>query len=271
MKSLLPSALSLQLAELGASQRLLVCTDYDGTLAPIAPRPEQAELLPGALNLLQELGRLPDTRVAVISGRPLDELRRHSGLSPPISLAGSHGAELPGCDSDNGLSKRESKLDILEAALAPICAPYPGAWIERKPFGLAVHIRNCTEWDAELVIRKLRALPAVWPIMQRMEGKAVIEFSLSRAKKGDAVRFLRDSWSANARVIYFGDDITDETVFETLEGVDVGVKVGGGPTRAHYRVTSESMVLNALAVLLQYRSMIVSELIKADNSRRFNA
>ena len=36
MKSLLPSALSLQLAELGASQRLLVCTDYDGTLAPIA-------------------------------------------------------------------------------------------------------------------------------------------------------------------------------------------------------------------------------------------
>jgi trehalose 6-phosphate phosphatase len=271
MKSLLPSALSLKLAELGASQRLLVCTDYDGTLAPIAPRPERARLLPGALNLLHKLGRLPETRIAVISGRPLDELRRHSGLGPPILLAGSHGAELPGYDPSNGLNQRKSKLDALEAKLIPLCVPYPGAWIERKPFGLAVHMRNCTQPDAELVIAKLRGLPTEWPMLQTIEGKAVFEFSVSRTNKGDAVRFLRNSWSADARVLYFGDDVTDETVFETLEVADVSVKVGGGPTRANHRVASERVALDALAFMLHYRTTIVSEINKACGSPRFDA
>lgn len=271
MNDLLPSQLSVRLAELGASQHLLVCTDYDGTLAPIAPRPEQAKLLPGAFNLLHELGRLPETRVAVISGRSLDELRRHSGLGPPISLAGSHGAELPGFNPSDGMNGRKSKLDALEATLAPICAPYPGAWIERKPLGLAVHIRNCIQSDAKLIVSKLRSLPAERQIMRAMEGKAVIEFSLSRANKGDAVRFLRDCWSTDVRVVYLGDDTTDETVFETLGGADVGVKVGGGPTKANYGVTSEDVVLNALAFLCQYRRTIVSDRIKAGAPRRGDA
>lgn len=258
MKSLLPSALSMRLAELGASQRLLVCSDYDGTLAPIASRPEQARLLPGASNLLHELGRLPGTRVAVISGRSLDELRRHSGLGPPISLAGSHGAELPGYNPSDGVDERKSKLDALEVTLARICAPYAGAWVERKPFGLAVHVRNSTQSDADLVLARLRGLPAEWPMMHAMEGKAVFEFSVSRANKGDAVRLLRDCWSADARVLYFGDDITDETVFETLAVADVGVKVGAGHTKASYRVASESMALNALAFLLRRRSSIAT-------------
>jgi trehalose-phosphatase len=266
MKDSVPSALSLRLAALGASQRLLVCSDYDGTLAPLASRPEQARLLPGAFNLLHELARLPGTRVAVISGRSLEELRRHSGLGAPISLAGSHGAELPGHICSDGVDERESKLDALESMLASICAPCRGAWIERKPFGLAVHMRNTVLSETKLVLARLRALTAEWPMMQAMEGKAIIEFSLSRTNKGDAVRLLRDCWSADAQVLYLGDDITDETVFEMLDVRDVGVKVGAGRTRASYRVASESVALNALDFLWRRRSSIASDLINARTS-----
>ena len=52
--------------------------DFDGTLAPIVARPEDAAMVPGAGEVLASLV----TRyavVAVISGRPVDQLRELVG------------------------------------------------------------------------------------------------------------------------------------------------------------------------------------------------
>lgn len=254
MNVLLPTALSRRLASLAAAQHLLVSSDYDGTLAPIAPRPEQAKLLPGAFSLLHDLARLSDTRVAIISGRPREDLRAHSGLDCPVLLAGSHGAELPGRTIGALAPEGQAQIDKLVSALMRICVSSPGAWIERKPLGLAVHVREVSPADAEHILAGVRHELARWPAVHIMEGKAIIEASFSRANKGDAVQWLRHDWGTSPQVLYLGDDVTDEAAFGVLGTADIGVKVGVGPTRAAYRVDSEYAVLSVLRFVLESRS-----------------
>ncbi|MGH8991943.1 MAG: trehalose-phosphatase, partial [Acidimicrobiia bacterium] len=69
----------------------MVVVDFDGTLAPIVDDPAQARPLPGAVSALGRLAvRL--ARVAVVSGRPVDFLRRY--LPPPgPDLFGQYGLE----------------------------------------------------------------------------------------------------------------------------------------------------------------------------------
>ncbi len=254
MKLLLPQVLSRRLASLGAARHLLVCSDYDGTLAPIAPRPEQARLLPGARDLLLSLARLPDTRVAIVSGRARDNLRAHSGLDEPIMLVGSHGAEFPGRATGDERANNQAQLDVLQAAMLRICAASPGAWVELKPFGVAVHVREAGPPDAERVLAAVRAGLAGWPGICVTEGKAVIELSLSRSGKGDAIRWLREAMDWNPEVLYLGDDVTDEAAFAALHPADLGIKVGTGPSAAAHRVASERAALGALALLWRLRS-----------------
>lgn len=252
MTTALPRDLIRRLASLGAVRPLLVCVDYDGTLAPIAPRPEQAQLLPGVLDLLHRLARLADTRVAIISGRSRDNLRAHSNFGEPVLLIGSHGAELPGKPLSSDCA---FELDALEALLEPICAASPGAWLERKPLGITVHVRQASAMDASRVLEQVRGVLAHHPALHVTGGKAVVELSLSRANKGDAVRWLRTEWSdVDHTVIYIGDDVTDEAAFAVLDPGDIGIKVGAGSSIASHRVASEHAVLSVLALLWRQRT-----------------
>jgi trehalose 6-phosphate phosphatase len=252
-------ALARRLAALGAAPHLLVCTDYDGTLAPLARRPEEAQLLPGAFDLLNGLADLPNTRVAVISGRSRADLRAHSGLDGPILLVGSHGAELPGQEQEEGNAIRQSRIDGLTSTLSPFVASAPGAWLERKPFGLAVHVREANEKDANRVLAGVRQAAVRWPDIYKTEGKAVIELSLSRTDKGRAIDWLRDAWGTAPRVLFLGDDVTDEAGFAVLGPLDLGIKVGAGASRAHCRVGSEQAALNLLGFVRRQRVVRVAD------------
>ncbi len=252
MNRLLPQALCRRLASLGAAPHLLVCSDYDGTLAPLALRPEQASLLPGVSDLLHRLAHLPGTRVAIVSGRARDDLRRHSGLNAPILLAGSHGAELPGLATGRS-TENQSRLDGVEAALSEICAASAGAWLERKPMGIAVHVREAAPMEAARVLAAVRDGPARWPALHVTEGKAIIELSLSKSGKGDALRWLRGDWGTDPKVLYLGDDVTDENAFAALGPEDAGIKVGDGSTCARHRVASEHAARAVLAFLWRRR------------------
>jgi len=241
-----PSGLARSLATLCAAPHLLVCTDYDGTLAPIASRPEDAQLLPGALALLEALAYAPATRVAVISGRSLQDLRRHSGAEPPVILIGSHGAEssldhLPAVGADQLVL-----LDRLHTELERLCDGAPGAWVERKPFSAVVHVRQCDRADAGRLLAEIRTGAALWPGLQVTSGKEVLELSVVTTNKGEALTRVRDAWGTNPRVLYIGDDVTDEMAFGALRATDVGVKVGAEPSIAQYRVASEASALSVL-------------------------
>lgn len=258
MKQILSKDVSRRLASLGEASQLLVCSDFDGTLAPIAARPELAQLLPGARELLYGLARLPHTRVAIVSGRGRDDLCAQAGLGHPVLLVGSHGAEFPGRSAGGvageAAADRQQQLDTLQAAMQRLCAASPRAWVERKPFGLAVHVREANPADAVRIIAAVRTIVGASPGVKLTDGKAVIELSLSRVGKGDAIRWLREDMAGGAQVFYLGDDVTDEAAFAALGPSDLGIKVGAGATAASHRVASEQAALAALALLWRRRS-----------------
>ncbi|MFK9780899.1 trehalose-phosphatase, partial [Escherichia coli] len=74
---------------------LLVALDFDGTLSPLVDDPMTARMTPRARAVVDALAALPDTVVALVSGRSLGHLREiaeHDDASP-VWLAASHGAQ----------------------------------------------------------------------------------------------------------------------------------------------------------------------------------
>ena len=242
-------ALTARLTTLCAAPHLLLCCDYDGTLAPIAASPDEAMLWAEAGALLPALANAPNTRVAVISGRPLHNLRQQSRLESPVLLVGSHGAESSLHPAAALRDSQRAELTRLRDEVAAMCAAVTGSWIEDKPFGLAVHVRQADVREATRLLARIQCGPALWPGVYATPGKAVLDLSISARNKGHAVAQLRAEWGTDPGVLYLGDDETDEAAFRILGATDVGVKVGAGDTCAGYRVTSDAEVPALLAMV----------------------
>lgn len=246
---MLPQELSTALEAAARVPRLLVTSDFDGTLAPIVDHPGDARPLPEAGRALIELAGLPATEVALISGRALRDLRVLSSMPDAVHLVGSHGAEF-----DSGFSHDidTALLATITETLTAIAADRPGVTVETKPASVALHVRNASDDDGEA------ALAAAWEAASGWDahattGKAVLEFAVISTDKGEAIDILRAEHDA-AAVVFFGDDVTDEKAFHRLTDADVGVKVGPGDTAATHRVSSPDDVAAALQVLLAARA-----------------
>jgi trehalose 6-phosphate phosphatase len=249
--SALPPDLLRALTEAAQSPRLLVTSDFDGTLAPLVNNPADARALPEAAEALIALAALPSTEVALVSGRALDVLRVlsvQSGVPATVHLIGSHGAEF-----DSGFSHDidTALLNRITSDLNAIAEGRPGVAVETKPASVALHVRNASAEDGEAALREARTAAESWDA-QATEGKAVLEFAVIQTDKGAAIDILRERQNATA-VAYFGDDVTDEKAFGRLRGSDVGVKVGPGDTLARYRVDAPEDVAAALNYLLNER------------------
>lgn len=238
---------------LGTASRaahLLVACDFDGTLAPIVAHRDDARALPPSLDALGVLTALRDTTVAVVSGRALRDLADVGHLPEGVLLVGSHGAELgddePG---DDVVARRDALIDAVRSVTAGV----DGVDLERKPAGVAVHVRAAARTDAARVLDALRAGPAQLPGVVALAGKEVLELSVVSADKGAALEVLRRRAAATVTV-FLGDDLTDETAFERLLPGDVGVKVGPGVTGAEHRVPDPHVVADALALLATERA-----------------
>ena len=94
-------------------QRPLLAFDFDGTLAQIVARPDDARLTPAVASRLEALAaRLP---LAIVTGRSVADVRGRLGFVPRY-IVGSHGAE----DEFDpvGSAQRISVLDPLRIVLA---------------------------------------------------------------------------------------------------------------------------------------------------------
>jgi len=249
----LPQELRRALSTVAREPRLLVASDYDGTLAPIVSDPSKATPHRESVSALRALAGLTGTTAAVISGRALRDLAALSRLPVEVQLIGSHGSEFDigfvhAIDSDAKQLLRE-----VHDALAEICTDNPGTAIEVKPASIALHVRNATSPEiARRALDAARQGPARWVGIQVTEGKAVIELAVVHTDKGTALNTVRHQHGATAAV-FFGDDVTDEKAFRALSGPDIGIKVGEGESLAGFRVDSTEIVSRALAYLLEER------------------
>lgn len=251
---MLPVELQSALDSVSDTSRLLVTCDFDGTLAPIVSNPADARMLPAAATALTALADLPDTEVALVSGRALGVLRTLSEAPDSVHLVGSHGAEF-----DTGFVHDidEKLLARIIAELNEIAADKPGVTVETKPASAALHVRNASPEDGEAALEQARRASEAWDA-HATAGKAVLEFAVIQTDKGEAVDILRDQTGSTA-VVFLGDDVTDEKAFARMRDGDIGVKVGPGDTAAGFRIQSPDDVAEALAYLLNARESSVRE------------
>ncbi len=240
--------------------RLLVATDFDGTLAPIVDDPATARALPTTLESLRTLAGIPGTEAAVISGRSLDDLHAMLGDTGRIRLVGSHGAERAGQSGSPLSSTAAQRLARLHRALQAIVSEYPAVRLEPKPSGVAVHFRGADPDDAEAVNAAIISDPAQWAGVSVLRGKMVLELSVVATDKGRALTELIHESHCSV-TIFIGDDVTDEHAFTALSAGDVGVKVGAGETAAGLRLAGPGRVADLLMVLAASRQRGIRKLV----------
>jgi alpha,alpha-trehalase len=238
--------------------------DYDGTLTPIVPHPDAARLSPMMADLVSGLAKHPRYRVAIVSGRALDDLRRHVAVNG-LFLGGNHGLEIEGPEGRYEypeIQRMRPHIQTLMKALRDDLAEIPGAVIEDKGVTLSVHYRGVPETWVRTVKDRLdeRMRPAVEAGLLRLRtGKAVLEVRPNVPwDKGEAVRWMvdrlrQDRSPTSILAIYLGDDETDEDAFRAVASTGIGIVVGSDRQRsaAHYWVESVEEVERFLRVLYE--------------------
>jgi len=260
--SKLPEPLIGALRELARAKRLLVALDFDGTLAPEVDDPLAARALPEAKAAVLRLQAMPNTRVALVSGRSLKSLIAVADVPDSVLLVGSHGIELrlDNAEAEVSLDTAELRqVGALNLVLGEIADSVDQVWLEPKPAGFALHTRLATEANSRLahLVALKEVLEEVDDITVR-EGKNVLEFSVRSTTKGEALEHLRLYTAADA-VFFAGDDLTDEDAFAALTADDVGVKSGEGSTLANFRVPGPTQVARVITLLADLREGDVHE------------
>jgi len=238
-------------------KRLLVALDFDGTLAPEVDDPAKARAIPEAHDAVLALLLLPNTRVALVSGRALRSLEHVTGLPDSALLVGSHGIELRLDSPDITLTLDDGEREdhkALGEVLDEVADSFDQVWVETKPAGFALHTRLATEHNSRVahLVAMSEANAEIEDLTVR-SGKNVLEFSVRSTTKGEAIQHLRQYTAADA-VFFAGDDVTDEDAFAALQPHDLGLKSGPGETLANYRVRDPLQVAQVLSLLASYRS-----------------
>ncbi len=213
--------------------RLWLLLDYDGTLVPIAPSPDEAQPDAALLELLTHLARTPAFRTAILSGRPLSGLEAMLPV-PGLILAGLYGVEIQ--MRDRSVQRRiepgelRSAIEQVKAAWMDLIGGRSGFLIEDKGCAVALHARFASETDAEAVLPRARlAASRLMPADRGrlLGGDRFLEVAPAAANKGEAVAWLLDHGGlTDALPIYFGDDDKDEEAFATVRqrgGIPIGV------------------------------------------------
>lgn len=243
--------LSPIVAELASADRLFVVSDFDGTLAGFSADAYNVPVNSQSLAALTRLAGMPDTRVAILSGRHLEGLAEVCDLRAPIIRAGSHGNE--SSFSTGPSLAQQKRLDEIEAALKPLLDEH-GTFVERKPFQRVAHVATLAKKDpekAEEILRKIAQLD--FEGAHVIEGKNIVEFSVTSVTKGTWIEKVRDQYEPE-RTVFVGDDVTDEQGFAVLGEKDYGIKVGEGHTAASARVANIEEVAEFFTELADARA-----------------
>lgn len=205
-----------------AGAPLLVMLDVDGTLAPIAPRPEEAEVPAVTSQLVAALAARPRVVVALVSGRAASDARRMVRVSNTWVI-GNHGYEIVSPEGESLVDPQVEPYRALIAQagrrLAPRLAPVPGVIFEDKHWTLTIHYRLA---DPAVVprVRTLVEETAQACSLRVTEGKMVLELRPpAHVDKGTAVLTLATrlhGLAEGASLIFIGDDRTDEDAFRAL-------------------------------------------------------
>jgi trehalose 6-phosphate synthase/phosphatase len=235
-----------------ANERLLLF-DYDGVLAPLKGKPQDADPSKALLSRLGKLSQQANNRLVIISGRPKETLEQWLGAIPDVTLVAEHGAFIRKAGSKRW--QREHSADLswqaeAKAILEKYTTKTPGATIETKEASLVWHYRRANPYYAHkhLVVLKrlLWRLAKQYPIVIE-QGNMILEVRLANVHKGTVA--LEQLGKQTDFVLAIGDDATDEDMFTSLPAWAYTIKVRRGRTAARFRLKNVAAVLELLARL----------------------
>jgi len=240
---------------------ILLMTDYDGTLTPIVDDPADAILSDAMREQLVRLARSPRGRVAVISGRALEDLRARVAI-PEVIYAGCHGLEIAGPSlafSHPDAIAQQAVLGVVGETLARRAPMVSGMRVEAKGLAVAVHYRHVAADEIRRVeVELARAIRAQGSRLKIFHGTKVIEVLPQVAwTKGECAEWIEErvgpSLSGRTLWLYLGDDWTDEHAFEVLGGQAFTIRVGDlvPASKAAYRLKDVSEVQRLLTELAE--------------------
>ncbi len=216
--------------------RLALFLDYDGTLTGIRDHPAQAQLDDPMRRVIERCAARSDTDVAIISGRSLEAIRELIG-HPGLTYAGNHGLEIEGHGLPSfrheDLVHYQHRIHTLEQELEEVTLE--GAWTEAKGPTLTYHFRQVPPDRRHELIERARTIISSAGFQARDAQLAIEARPPIGWDKGHAVlHILRAryglAWVEDVRVIYVGDDQTDEDAFRLLAGLAMTFRVGPADT-----------------------------------------
>lgn len=244
--------------ELAASaargEPLLAALDFDGVLAPIRRVPSRARMSARTRGLLRRLARTKRTALIVVSGRALPFLRK-ALAGCDAALAGDHGLELEGLGArwrHPAFSELARHARALARAARFATAAMPGVEVELKTATVSVHFRRApaVRRDPERLRAALQRLaPPGWrvfPGLMVWEFRPKVEWGKGHIIQHAAARL-------GSRILFIGDDWTDEEGFRRLGRAAWTVRVGPGPSAARWRIAGIGDVDNMLAAVIAAR------------------
>ena len=213
--------------------------DFDGCIVDIAATPDAVDVPDCLPSLLVGLHKTLGGAVAIVSGRPIEQIDGFLGTAVP-AVAGLHGLERR--TADGGVVRSPSPqndLEVVRALLQEFAAARAGVLVEDKTHTLALHYRLSPSLrdDCRAVVdAALEHTPPGWQVI---EGKFVFEIRPPGPTKGTAIEaFMGEAPFLGRTPVFCGDDISDEDGFEVVNAQGgLSVRVGkGAATRAATQV-----------------------------------
>lgn len=237
--------------------RLVLLSDFDGTLAEFDVDPAVPHIRSDARAALVALASLSDLSLGLVSGRRVADLVQRVALPREVYMAGLHGLEIAIADrfwQHDAVARAHDAVDALTRVLAAVLADVRECRIEAKGASVAVHVRAVPRTLRAETLARADAAAAPWlqrTSLRLLTGVDVHEYLPAAGwNKGDAVRWIAHDVERRTGqspwVAYFGDDLTDEDAFRVA---DLSVAVGRRASGARYRLEAPSDVALALADL----------------------
>ena len=253
VEHLLPDSAVLAefLDRLGSAPASALLLDYDGTLAPFRLERDRAYPYPEVVPLVEQIVDCSKTRVVIISGRPVAELKDLLSSLRNLEMWGAHGLERITPDGSYQQARiawntlellSKAREWVMKANLIPIA--------EVKPGGIAIHFRGMSQAEAEdIEVRLMEGWGEIAgsPELKLLRFESGIELRVARPDKGDAVASIIDDFDPTAEIAYLGDDLTDEDSFRALNGRGLTVLV-----RPEYRATAAQVWLRPPEGLIDF-------------------
>lgn len=240
--------------------------DLDGTLAPFTTRPEGVGPDTERNDRLRRLALRLNGRLAVVSGRGIDDLDRILEGSV-ATLAGIHGLQRRSGGKVTAAAAH-ARLDEVIGELHAFAESMPGTQVEVKPLSAALHYRGVPGAEAEVGVfaDALAGRTGLKP----QRGAMVVEFLTPGSDKGEAIRaFMGEPPFAGTTPLFAGDDLTDEDGFGAVaEFGGFGVLVGAPrPTAAAFRLENERAVHAWLEQALSLNAFVLEAPVESSYRR----